>query len=350
MLYIAFGLGLLALAIGFHEFGHFLLGKLFNFKIKTFSIGFGPKLLKFRIGETEYGLSLLPLGGYVEFVGEKSEETSDPNDPDKGRYFTAKPAWQRILVLAAGPGFNFFKAAVCYSWMFYSLGVVVSTLNVINEVGQNSPAEKVGLRRGDRIVSINGQRVDSWDKMRILIATSEGKNLNLEVARGKQTVNLTVTPKQAGNYYILGIAPAIQQRKIQGLSDAAKVGVKETGKEIKSQVWSIKQLVTGRVSPKNISGPVGILKEAGKSAEVASEIGWQYILGFLIFLNVGLGVMNLLPIPMLDGGGILFCLLEMIRGKPLSKAMQDKISYIGLVALLMLFIYSSSNDFSRLGK
>lgn len=333
---------MLGIMISVHELGHLLVAKLFKIKITTFSIGFGKKLLKFKWGETEYCLSLIPLGGYVKFAGKEHIDDLDPNEPENPRYIVSKPTWQRFCVCAAGVTFNVILAVILATTVVYSLGIAVPT-NTVKVVFKKSPAEKAGLKAGDKVIALNNQKVETWDGLVKLIIKNEGQAISLTVSRKGRTLHLTVVPRFVDGRYIIGIGPDFVIESI-GLPEALKQGVKETASVAGLQTGGLVKIATGEESSKNLGGPIMIFQIIAN----AMKEGWLAVLWVAAVLNVVLAVVNLLPIPALDGGHILFTLVEMVRRKPLSKKNQEAAQAVGVMILLFIILYATMNDVLRL--
>ncbi len=422
---------LIGILVWVHEFGHFLFAKLFGVKVEVFSIGFGPPLIKKKLGETVYQIALLPLGGYVKLYGEE-DSGEVRNDP---RSFYAKPPWQRILIAFGGPLFNFLFAVVVFwalflrpqevpayvlnppvvervepnsiaskvglkpgdrivavdgkevrSWeeldklLRWKVGnTVILTVErngkridlkvnlgfdvlqrgigiepvlppVVGEVLKGSPAEQVGLKPGDRIVAINGKRVKDWRDLVKLIRENGGKPVILTVERNGKTFSLTVVPAvkklpDGREIPYIGITPKIQtvERKLSPL-EALKAAVDRTLFLSYLTVKTIVGLLTGEVSVKTLGGPIAIADFAGKAAEAGL---WTF-LGAMGVLSVQLGLFNLLPLPMLDGGLILLFLIEWLIGRPLPRTFKEWWIKIGFALILTFMIFIFIQDIVRL--
>jgi regulator of sigma E protease len=339
------GLGVL---IVFHEFGHFLIAKLCRVGVLTFSVGFGPKLLVKKKGGTEYALSAFPLGGYVKMVGE------DPGDEvsqaDLQRSFAHKNLLQRAAIVAAGPGFNLLLAVLLLMIVFLFYGVpVVSTQ--IGSVEKGSAAEAAGIQKGDRILAINGRRVDSWESLSSAIKESQGKPLQLQVQRGSGEVAITVEPrkKEARNIFgesreewMIGIGSQVTIEKGNAGLSVVKAFT-QTYDYSKLTLVALYKMITGEVSPRNLGGPILIAQMAGQQAQE----GFASFLAFIAVLSINLGVLNLLPIPVLDGGHLLFFAVEALIGRPVSLRHREVAQQVGIFLLVLLMVYAFYNDIAR---
>lgn len=338
-------IGIFTSVIFVHELGHFLVAKFFGVRVNVFSIGLPPKLLTlFKWRETEYQLGALPLGGYVKFDGPDFREDLKPDDPQNGQYFVTKPVWQKTLVILAGVSVNFLCAIAIAIGMTLYAGKIAIISTVVSEVMKNYPAEKAGLKKGDEILSINGVRTKDWAEVDLMIRERAQKHLTFEVLRGGRTIQLVIAPMflKEENRYLVGIKPTVVVEEIGKLA-ALGYGVTETWRALGMQFRGMYNLIRGKISRKNVSGPVEIMK----SASTAIEGGWPYILNWIYIISIALVLMNLLPIPGLDGGFLPMFLLEMIRGKPLNKETQIGIFNFGYVILLAIMVFAVFNDFSR---
>lgn len=338
-------LGIFTFVIFVHELGHFLAAKFFGVRVTVFSIGFPPKLLTlFKWRETEYRLGALPLGGYVKFDGPDFQEDLKLDDPNNSQYFVSKPIWQKFFVIIAGVSVNFLCAIAIAVGMTLYAGKIVTISTVVNEVMKNYPAEKAGLKKGDQILSINGVQTKDWAEVDLVIRERAKEQLMFEILRDGKQIQLVITPMflKEENRYLAGIKPTIVVQDIKGLP-AVAYGVAETWRSLELQGRGMYNLATGKISRKNVSGPVGIAKSAGE----AVKGGWPRILNWIYFISLALVLMNLLPIPGLDGGFVLMYLIAIIRGAPLSKDTQLRVLNFGFSILLMIMIFAVFNDFSR---
>jgi regulator of sigma E protease len=341
---------LLGILVFVHELGHFLVAKKVGIKVLKFSLGFGPPLLSRRWGETEYLISAVPLGGYVKMFGEEPAEELDP--AETRRSFSARPVWHRIGVVLAGPLMNFVLAVVVFSVL--SLFGSPIPLPVIGEVSPDMPAAAAGIQSGDRVVAIDGETVETWEDLARLIVASNGEEVEVVVARGEETLTFRVVPATSVGHNLLGeevekpmigVGPSGEvtvQR--YPLWQAPWVGVQETVKWTGLTLDVLRKMVLGRVSPRTLGGPIAIAQMAGETARA----GLLSFLFLVAVLSVNLGVLNLLPIPILDGGHILFFVIEALRGKEVSLRSREMAQQVGLVILLLLMGYVFYNDISRI--
>jgi regulator of sigma E protease len=340
----------LGILIFIHEFGHFLLAKLLGVGVKKFSLGFGPKLLGKKIGMTEYLVSAIPLGGYVKLVGESPD--ADIPEEEKGLSFSHKSVGRRILIVAAGPLFNLFLAILIFFSFFMISGLPV-LLPEIGTVQEARPAEKVGLQPNDVIASINGAPVASWDDMAALVRESNGRSLQLEVYRGEKIIYLDVVPELVASQnlfgedvdrYVIGITPS-------GRFETKSLNLFQAFGESLFRVWEISRLtylsivkmIQGKLSTKNLGGPIMIAQIAGQQAEA----GIVPLLFFIAFLSIELGLLNLLPIPVLDGGHLVFFFIEAVTRKPVSVKVRENAQRVGFFILGLLMMYVIYNDIMR---
>ena len=351
LLSLIFVLGIL---IFVHELGHFLIAKAFGVKVLKFSLGFGTKVVSRTWGETEYLISAFPLGGYVKMYGEHVGDTVDRQE--QGRSFAHKPVWQRFLVVFGGPLFNMLFAVFLFFVMFSFIGLPepVDT-TVIGEVSVESAAAKAGLQRGDDIISINTQPTLSWVDVSELIKSSEGSPVTLVVNRDGKELTITAQPtmqqvknlfgEEVGQRYMLGIVR-------DDVLEYTKVSVLESSKAAFMQTWNLSYLtVMGivkmiqRIIPASeLGGPIRIAEIAGQQLEA----GWMNLVYFMGLLSVNLGILNLLPIPVLDGGHLVFLTLEGIRRKPLNDRTMEISQKIGIALLGTLMVFVFYNDIARI--
>jgi len=339
------GLGIL---IVIHELGHFLVAKKTGVGVLTFSIGFGPKLWGRKIDETEYVISAFPLGGYVKMVGEDPAEEVPQVDVEKS--FAHKRLGARAAIVGAGPGFNLLLAAVIFSCIFMAVGVPVLTTE-IGSVEPDLPAATAGLKKGDRIVAIDGIPIAKWEELSDRIKQSHGNPLTLKIQRNDSVQEIRIQPIQREgktvfgekkDVWIIGIASEVTMEK-SPLWKALGQGFYKTGEYAVLTVGGMFKMLTGDVSPKNIGGPLMIAQVAGQQAQE----GFASFFFFVALLSVNLGVLNLLPIPVLDGGHLFFFLVEWLIGRPVEIKYRERAQQVGVFLLILIMIYAFYNDVSR---
>ncbi len=351
---MSFAIGLvvvLGVLIFVHEFGHFLCAKASGVGVEKFSLGFGPKILSKTFGRTEYRLSAIPLGGYVKMVGEQPDEILDPADIPFS--FTHKPVWQRMIIVAAGPVFNFLLAIVIFFGIFWSSGLLMLQ-PVIGEVTAGSPAQRAGLLSGDFIKAIDGKSVESWSDLSETIMNSGGKSLRLTVRRDGETLTLSVIPADDVMKNVFG---EDQHRYIIGVKSTGETITRPLGpvaafQESLSRTYMICELTVmgivkvfqGSISPKTIGGPIMIAQMAGEQVQQ----GFVNFLAFIALISVNLGILNLFPVPVLDGGHLLFFFIEAVIRRPVSLKTREIAQQVGVFLLLMLMVFVFYNDIMRL--
>jgi regulator of sigma E protease len=435
----------LGVLVAFHELGHFLAARWVGVKVLKFSLGFGPKLLGRQVGETEYLLSAVPLGGYVKLYGEDEQEASSPED--QRRSFAHQSLWGKTLIVAAGPGFNFILAYLIFTgWLATGSPLFVPTFRDLSPdveaLMANSPAEKAGLKVGDRIIRVNEKDISTKTELLDTVEKSRGKQLTLDLKRNGQIKTVLITPaplpgqnpaakevayylgveepppvvtavlngspaahggiKEAdrvvaiedkpiqtwsemttivkesanrplrfsvlrdGSPIVLTITPASDHAVVNGKSiEVGKIGISGPGRSLvkaSSPLFSlyhgleatwgwteltavgIYKMIVGDISSKNIGGPLTI---ANISGEAASQ-GASSVVFLIAILSINLGVLNLLPIPILDGGHLFFFLIEAILRKPLGERQRELAQQVGLVLLVGIMIFAFWNDLERL--
>ncbi len=315
-----------------HELGHFTVAKMVGIKVHEFAIGMGPRLVHTKKGETEYSIRALPLGGYVKMEGE--DEKSDDE-----RSFNKKPALARIAVIFAGPFMNFVLAVALFIIIFYSIGTPSTT---VMEVMDESPAQTAGIEAGDKIYSINGTIVKSWNNITDVIGSSKEESLEITIVRNEEKIEKIVTPEldQDTNRMLIGISPAMKK----SLSAAIENSFSAIGSITRDILGFLKGLVTRSANTGEVMGPVGIINLVGE----VSRSGLLDVLNLTAVLSVNLGLMNLLPIPALDGSRILFLLAEVLRGKPVDQDKEGMIHFIGFGILMTLMLFITYKDILKL--
>lgn len=322
--------------IFFHELGHFMVAKLVGIKVHEFSLGFGPKLFGILRGETSYNLRALPLGGFVRMAGMDPNEEEDEKDEERG--FNKKTIGQRIAVIFAGPLMNFLLAVVLLALIFAFQGLPVATTG-IEDVLPGYPAEKAGIVAGDKIVAVNGQRVENWEELVGLINQKPEENIKVTVVRNGTERQLEMkTVRDEKGLGKIGIVPAKGFRKMN-LFQSLVLGVEWTGRVTFMILDFISKMIFGQ-APADLGGPVRVVNEIGKAA----QIGFFFLLQLAAFLSINLGLFNLFPIPALDGSRILFLAWEKLRGRPVDPVKENFIHLVGFGLLLLLMVVITYND------
>ena len=341
----------LGILISFHEFGHFLLAKTFRVMVHKFSLGFGPRLIGKTLGETEYVISAFPLGGYVKLLGESDEEEVSPAEVH--RSFSAQPVPHRIAIAAAGPFFNFLLAFLLFSGLYLISGYPVMTAE-IGQVRSGSPADKAGLLKGDIIEYIEDKKIDEWGDIKKFIQRSQQKALTMAVIRGNERLSTRVVPEmeKVKNIFgeeiespLIGIVASgsIQEVRLAPLNALGKAA-ERTWEVTALTVLTIVKLFQGVVPLKTLGGPIMIGQLTG---DIARE-NISYLIPFMAVISINLALLNLLPVPVLDGGMILFLLIELIIRKPISIKKREVAQKIGIFVLLVLMAFVFYNDLARI--
>ena len=353
VLWVAAAVAMVGVLILVHEFGHFLMARALGIGVETFCLGFGPMLLKKKLGQTLYAVALVPLGGFVKLVGESDQEDV-PNEL-LSRSFAQRPVFHRLLVVLGGPLFNILFALLVFVGL--GLGGSERPAAVVGEVLEGTPALAAGIRPGDRILRINGQALQSWGELLDIVQDSKGKPLALEVLRGGNNIRVSVVPRLGSREdefgenkpaWMIGIAPDPKARVFvrQGLFQALQDGAGSTYRLVKLTFVALYKMFTGALSYKNIAGPIQIFALAGEQART----GLASALFFLAVISVNLGVINLLPIPVLDGGHVLFLTVEGVTGRMPSMKTREIAQQVGLFILLALMLLAFFNDITRILK
>ena len=362
--YIIPFLFVLTIVVFFHELGHFLVARWNGVKVLTFSLGFGPELAGFndRHG-TRWKISAIPLGGYVKFFGDESEASTPSSaalegmtaDERKGS-FHHKRVGQRAAIVAAGPIANFILAIVIFTGLFTFFGKPSTTAKV-DSIQAGSAAEKAGFQSGDIIKAIDGKDIGSFSDMQRIVGTKAGEQLAFSVKRGEATVELKGTPElrevkdSFGNVHRLGVlgitrATAVGEATTERVNPATAfvLGVKETWFVVDRTIAYIGGVFTGREAADQIGGPMRIAQISGQVA----TIGLTALIHLAAVLSISIGLLNLFPVPLLDGGHLLFYAVEAVRGRPLSERAQEMGFRIGLGLVLMLMVFATYNDILHL--
>ncbi|MBN2254826.1 MAG: RIP metalloprotease RseP [Deltaproteobacteria bacterium] len=341
---------LLGVLIFVHELGHFLVAKWFGVGVLKFSLGFGPRLIGRKIGETEYLISVIPLGGYVKLLGES--ESDDLSPEDERRSFQRQRVFKRMGIVVAGPVFNFLFAMVAFTFI-YTVGVPAHTSR-IGTVLENSPASAAGIRPGDVVAAIDGRGISKWSELANTIYESSGRELALTVDRDGVLVNVTVVPEKSKGRNIFGeelesykIGVSVSDETVIERANpfrAFAMGMNQTWWFTKLTVLSIVKIIQRVISPKTLGGPIMIAQMSGQYAKQ----GLIPFLFFMAILSINLGVLNLLPIPVLDGGHLLFYGIEALTGREVNLKWREMAQQLGFFILILLMIFVFYNDIVRI--
>lgn len=321
-----------------HEFGHFITAKMTGMRVDEFAIGFGPKIYQTKDGDTLYSLRAIPLGGYNKIAG------MDPDDPAEPDSFKSKSIPARMLVILAGSLMNFILPVILFSGIFMVQGIERPVNEpVLGTVMENKAAANAGLKAGDRIITINGEKINSWNDIVGVLQKNGAEEVVLTAERNGTVNTYTMRPefnKELGRP-LIGITPELISEK-PGVIDSVKMGFGYTKYIIGAMVDALQKIVTGK-APAEVSGPIGVAQMAGEVAEK----GILPLISFVAFLSINLGVINLLPLPALDGGHFVLLLLEGVRGKPLGSKAMNVIQTIGIIIILAITVFSTFKDVTR---
>ena len=344
-----------------HELGHYFVGRWFGVKADTFSIGFGRELFGWTDKRgTRWKVGWLPLGGYVKFAGDMNP-ASMPTDEwlnlppeERAKTFQARPVWQRFLIVLAGPATNFLFAIIAFMIIFGMYGYP-STPASAGEIERGSVAAQAGFRPGDRVLSINGTRIDTFADMQTYIALRPEEPMHFQVVRGGQEIGIDATPRahldtdRFGNRSRIGrigitMAGQVEFRSVP-FYQLPGAAVAKTVDSVQTMLTALGQVISGRRSLSELGGPIKIAQVSGQQA----SLGWLAFFWFMTIVSINLGFINLLPIPLLDGGHLLFYMIEGVRRKPLRPEAQEWAFRTGLAVLLALMVFVTFNDLASFG-
>ena len=350
----------LSVLVFVHEMGHYLVGRWCGIRVTAFSVGFGPELLGFTDGHgTRWKLSAIPLGGYVKFFGDEDAASvpdaanlSGMSEAERAQTLAGAKLWKRAATVAAGPIANFLLAIAIFAALFVTYGKMVSD-PIVAEVRPDSAAAVAGIEPGDLLVALDGERIRTFDDVRRYVAVRPETRIAITIEREGREIDLPVTPKrteitdQFGNKVELGQIGIVTNAergnfRLQTFSplEAVSEGIRETGHIISGTFSYLGNIFTGRMSADQIGGPIRIAETTGQMA----SLGFAAVLNFAAIISVSLGLMNLFPVPVLDGGHLLMYALEAVRGRPLSPRVQDVVFRFGLVMILTLMVFATWND------
>lgn len=341
LLAFVFVIGILVLI---HELGHFLAARWAGIRAERFSIGLPPHIWKKQIGETEYCIGALPLGGYVKMAG-MVDESLDAKIEGKPDEFMSKPIWKRAIVIAAGPVMNILLAIVLFAGLAYFVGLP-ELVPVVREVLADSPAQRLGLQPGDRILAVADQEIHTWKELTGIIHANPNKPLAITWERNGERMHAEVTPRldPENNIGLIGITPQDSRRHF-GFLESWPMGVNLSWQVTSHMGRMLARLFSGEGSLKReLTGPIGIAVIAGEAARQ----GWESLIELLALISVNLAVINLLPIPVLDGGHLVFLGLEAVMRRPVSVKTRLVMHQVVIALLLLLTVFITFNDIQRL--
>lgn len=345
ILKIILALFIICFIIVAHEFGHFIIARANGIEVKEFFVGIGPTIWSKKKGDTLFSLKLIPFGGACVFMDEE-----DIDHPEQCSYLQAS-VFARIATVIAGPIFNFILAFV---FSLFLIGSVGYTDTAIEEVTVGSPAEAAGIMPGDEVVKINGSKVYFYGEVTFDTMYNKGEPMDLVVKRNGENVKLTVVPEYNAEYgkMMMGITFAGKNVKCTNPIQILKYGLVNVRYWIKITVKSLKQLLTGGISVNELSGPVGITQVVSDTVDAAAPSGLKTVIlsliDLLVLISANLGVMNLLPFPALDGGKLIFLIIEAVTKKPVNRNVEGAINFVGMALLMILMIFVLYNDVTRI--
>ena len=351
----------LTVVVFVHEMGHYLVGRLCGIGVRAFSIGFGPELFGFNDSHgTRWKLCAIPLGGYVKFVGDMNATSSQPSsqdiemltDAERKVAFHTQPIWKRAATVVAGPLFNFLLTIAVFAVLFSAYGRYVAE-PMVAEVTAESPAAKAGILPGDRFVAVDGNKVDTFADVQRLVSGRAGDTITFTMLRGGKEINVTATPQlmeqqdALGNKVKVAVIGVVNNQELgqprlitYSPAGALTAAVEETGHIIQRTGQFLQRFVVGREDKCQLGGPVKIADMAGKAA----KLGFEWLVQLVALLSVGIGILNLLPIPPLDGGHLLFYGIEAVIRRPVSERMMEMGYRAGLVLVLGFMGFVFWND------
>ncbi len=343
----------LGVLVFIHELGHFLTAKIFKIRVERFSMGYPPRLFGKKMGETDYCISAIPFGGYVKIAGmvDESMDKKQLEEEPKPWEFRAKPWFQKMLVIFSGPLMN-----ILLTFGIYSVGILLQGVDevkypIVAEVVQGKPAHTAGIRPGDRIVSVNGEKIDTWKRLTEIIYASPGKTVRVEWVRHDTLFLKDLIPVKEKMPYkgdikevgLIGIAPKVETRRAT-FAEAVGGSAMNMYYFTRLVLVSLGKLITGKESVHSLAGPVFIAKMAGDSA----RSGASALFGFMALISLNLGILNLFPFPVLDGGHIFLITIESLIHREISIKAKMVIQQVGMVLLIGLMLFATYNDILRI--
>ncbi len=329
-----------------HELGHFLFAKRAGVKVERFSLGFGMPLWRKQWGETEYRISAIPLGGYVKMYGENPDEEETVASPE--RSFLHQSVWTRIPIVAAGPLFNFLFAILLLA-LIHAIGIPVETSVQIGQILEDSAAAEAGLQTGDIVLAFDDKPIAQIHELKSEIVASKGRTVHLRIQRGQEALTIPIMPRKdtPSQEWRIGVAlrpgDFVMQRSNPLL--ALGQGCAWTWRLTKLSVVGFGKIISGAIpASEGLAGPIGIARLVRRAA----DDGWRNLVFFTAAISISLAILNLLPIPVLDGGHLLFFALEIINGAPLSLRKREIAQQVGLLILVSLMIFAAYNDIVKL--
>jgi len=332
------GIGLL---VFIHELGHFMMAKKFKIRVEKFSFGFGPEIVGFTRGETRYSICAIPLGGMVKMPGEDIE--SAKGEPDE---FLSQPWYRRLIIAFFGPFMNYLLAFILFAFVIFCWGLTKpSEQPVIGDLVANFPAQQAGLASGDIIRTINGMPVKSWEEMSGFIRSHPGDQLTLSVVRQGKELTVALVPKKdpASGVGLIGIGPKMETEKVGFVQSVGYSARLVTFQSVYTLKYLGEKLI--RWEKPELAGPIGVVQILAKAAKA----GWENLLYLLGVISVALGLFNLLPIPLVDGGHIFIALIEGITRRPFSKKALQTANIVGFGIIICIFLFATYSDLTRLG-
>jgi len=340
----------LGIIVFFHELGHFLAAKLTGVRVEQFSLGFPPKLISRKWGETEYMISWVPLGGFVKMAGMVDESLDDKPLTGAKWEFMSKNFGQKVFILSAGVLMNFVLAFLLYTLITFFSGIGQIGAARIGGVEAGAPADSLGLKIGDLIVAVDGDTIAGWENMADVIHSRPGQEIAVSWLREEQLLSGKITTKAEEALVdgerklvgLIGVAPQLERRPA-GVIEAVVNGAQSTAYVTAISVISIKMLLTGEAGIKDLVGPVGIAKFSGESARSGAAV----FFGFIALISINIGFLNILPLPVLDGGHIVYTMIEAVIRRQISTKVKLIIQQVGMGLLLILILIISYNDIMR---